>query len=185
MRIISKKLEQQWRRQLLAYAKGNVLEPGIGTGTNFKYYPFDVKVTGTDISDRMIQQARIEAIASGIHSDFIIAPVHELEFAAHSFDTIVSTFTLCDYDNPVEVLDKFNTWCKPDGTVLLLEYGLSPNGLVRWFQQKWEPFQYRNSGSHLNRDMIDIISNSKLRLKKVEIKYAGMVYLVWATLGPG
>ncbi|HKO80254.1 MAG TPA: hypothetical protein VJU78_07670, partial [Chitinophagaceae bacterium] len=101
-----------------------------------------------------------------------------------SFDTIVSTFSLSAYQNPSFVLNLFNTWCKPDGVILLLEYGLSKYDIVNWMQRRWATYHYRKTGTHINRDMLRLISQSRLRIKKVEVKYAGIVYLVWATLRP-
>lgn len=177
-----KNMEQQWRRQLLSYAKGNVLEVGVGAGDNFKYYPKGVAVTATDPGVRAIEKARCAATEYGIKTNFIISTVEELQLGEHSFDTIVSTFSLSAYENPGEALNQFNSWCKPGGMILLLEYGLSKYGMVNWLQQKWDPYHYRRTGSHINRDIIGIISSSGLGMKKVEVKYAGIVYLVWATL---
>ncbi len=177
-------LEHEWRKQLLSYAKGSILEIGVGTGINFKYYPIGTKVIATDMSARMIEKAKTEAIAKGIKASFIVSPVENLELQQQSFDTIISTFSLSAYENPGQALDQFNRWCKPDGKILLLEYGLSKYGLVNWLQRKWEPYHYKKAGSHINRDMLSIISGSKLCIKRVEVKYAGIVYLVWASLSP-
>ncbi|HEX5653607.1 MAG TPA: class I SAM-dependent methyltransferase [Chitinophagaceae bacterium] len=184
MKIGFRQLEYQWRRQLLASAKGHILEPFVGTGKNFRHYPKGIKVTATDTSERMMKLARVQAEQFGIQSSFIVSPLQELQFPPQSFDTIVSTFSLGEFENPGLLLNLYNEWCKPEGEVLLLEYGLSRYGLVRWLQKKWEPFQYRNSGIHMNRDMLGIIAGSNLVLKKVDIKYAGTVYLVWAELEP-
>jgi hypothetical protein len=81
-------------------------------------------------------------------------------------------------------LNLFNTWCKPDGAILLLEYGLSRYDIVNWMQRKWGSHHYRRTGTHIDRDMLTLISHSKLRIRKVEVKYAGIVYLVWAALKP-
>jgi ubiquinone/menaquinone biosynthesis C-methylase UbiE len=184
MKIRWKKLEQDWRRQLLSYAKGNVLEVGVGMGNNFSYYPIGVSVTATDLSARVIQVAKKEAMTKGVRTNFVVSPVEDLEFPLHSFDTIVSTFSLCAYEDPVEVLGQFNNWCKPNGMILLLEYGLSRCRVIRWMQRKWEPYYYRRTGCHIDRDMLSVIYGSPLRLKRMEIKYAGTVYLMWATLRP-
>jgi ubiquinone/menaquinone biosynthesis C-methylase UbiE len=184
MKIRWNSLENEWRKQLLSYAKGNVLEVEVGEGKNFNYYPVGVNVTATDLSARMIELARRKAAMKGVKAGFIVSPVESLELKEQSFDTIISTFSLSAYENPVQILEKFNSWCKPDGRILLLEYGLSRYGWVKWLQQKWEPVHYRRMGTHINRDMLGIISGSSLMVKKVEIKYAGIVCLVWATLYP-
>jgi ubiquinone/menaquinone biosynthesis C-methylase UbiE len=132
----------------------------------------------------MVESAKAGAARKGINARFIVSPVESLELEEQSFDTIISTFSLSAYENPSLVLDQFSKWCKPEGKILLLEYGLSRHGLVNWLQQKWEPFHYRRMGTHINRDILAIISGSKLMVKKVEVRYAGIVYLVWASLSP-
>ena len=132
----------------------------------------------------MIDKAKVEAEARGVRARFISSSIEDLQLEQQSFDTIVSTFSLSAYQNPSFVLNLFNTWCKPDGAILLLEYGLSKYDIVNWMQRKWGIYHYRKTGTHINRDMLRLISQSRLRIKKVEVKYAGIVYLVWATLTP-
>ena len=182
MKIGLKILEQEYRKQLLSHARGNILEIGAGTGINFKYYPTGSEVTATDMSARIIDKAKVEAMQSGLRARFIVSPVEELCFEKESFDTIVSTFTLCAYEKPQLVLSQISPWCKKDGIVLLMEYGLSQNGFVSWVQNKMAPVHYRRTGYHINRNMLNVVSASGLLIKKMEMKYAGIVYLIWATL---
>jgi 2-polyprenyl-3-methyl-5-hydroxy-6-metoxy-1,4-benzoquinol methylase len=182
MKIRLKILEQEYRKQLLSHAQGSILEIGAGAGVNFKYYPPGSDVTATDISTRIIERAKAEAMETNLRARFIISPVEELQFENESFDTIVSTFTLCAYEKPEAVLGQIGSWCKSSGSILLMEYGLSQNGLVSWVQKKVAPVHYKKTGYRIDRDMIKLVSASGLRIKKMEIKYAGIVYLVWATL---
>lgn len=184
MKLSWQVLEDSWRKQLLSHAKGNILEVEVGTGNNFKYYPDGVSITATDISARMLDKAKVEAEKRNRKAKFINASIEELQLEKHSFDTIVSTFSLSAYQNPALVLSLFNTWCKADGVILLLEYGLSRYDVVNWMQRKWGSYYYRRTGNHINRDMLAMITGSKLRVKRVEVKYAGIVYLVWAALKP-
>lgn len=169
---------------MFSYASGNILEVGVGAGNNFKYYPVGVEVTATDVSGRAIERAKAEAAAFGVRSKFIVSPVEELQLQQQSFDTIISTFSLSAYQNPVEILEQFNSWCKQDGKILLMDYGLSKYAIVSWLQQKWAPYHYKRTGLHIDKDMLAIISSSRLKIKRIEVKYAGIVYLVWATLHP-
>ena len=184
MKISWQAQEDKWRKELLSHATGNVLEVEAGTGNNFKYYPEGVTITATDMSARMIDKAKVEAEARGLRTRFISSSIEDLQLEQQSFDTIVSTFSLSAYQNPSFVLNLFNTWCKPDGTILLLEYGLSKHDIINWMQRKWASWHYNRTGTHIDRDMLGLISASRLRIKKVEVKYVGIVYLVWATLRP-
>ena len=48
----------RYRRRLLSYASGRVVEFGVGTGANLPYYRDDVEeLVGIDWSDKMIMKA--------------------------------------------------------------------------------------------------------------------------------
>jgi len=48
----------RYRKRLLSYASGRVVEFGIGTGANLPYYRYDVEeLVGIDWSDKMIMKA--------------------------------------------------------------------------------------------------------------------------------
>jgi ubiquinone/menaquinone biosynthesis C-methylase UbiE len=185
MKLSWQTLENSWRRQLLSHATGSILEVEVGTGNNFKYYPDGVNITATDLSSRMLVKAKVEAEKRNVTARFINAPIEDLKFGKQRFDTIVSTFSLSAYQNPAFVLKLFSTWCKADGSILLLEYGLSRYDIVSWMQRKWGSHYYKRTGNHVDRDILTMITGSKLRIKRAEVKYAGIVYLVWAALKPG
>jgi len=177
MKNLVKDLEQKFRRQLLSNATGNVLEVGVGTGLNFPYYPAKVAVTATDASARIIERAKVSATAHGVKANFIVSPVEALQLPAQQFDTVVSTFSLCSYNNPVSVLNRFNDWCRPGGNILLLEHGLSNIQLVQWMQRKWEPYFYRASGCHLDRDIKRILECAQPVVKRIERRACGIIYI--------
>jgi methyltransferase OMS1 len=53
----------------------------------------------------------------------MVADAAKLPFPDNSYDTIVDTFGLCSFDDPVAVLKELQRVCKPDGKILLLEHG--------------------------------------------------------------
>ena len=175
------RFDHRWRKQLLSYAKGNVLEVSVGTGINFSYYPVKVTVVATDTSSRTIEKAKQEAMEKGVKSTFMLSSIDELRVPPHSFDTIVSTFSLCAVNNPVQVLNRFNDWCKPDGTILLLEHGLSTNRVFRWFQKRWSRLHYIKTGCHLDTDLQTVLEQTNPVIKRIERRLGGIVYLVWAS----
>lgn len=169
-----------WRQKLLQTAKGAVLEVAVGAGANFPYYHSHVEVTAVDFSPEMLKRAKEAAREYGIKADFIQADVESLAFAPDSFDTVVSTLSLCGYKDPMRMLRQFNRWCKKDGNILLMEHGISSNIVIASLQNALDPFAYRMAGCHQNRDMIHIIRSSGLRIEQVERYWMGMVHLVWA-----
>jgi ubiquinone/menaquinone biosynthesis C-methylase UbiE len=177
-----KELERGWRRELLSNATGNILDMGVGTGENFEFYQPGVKVTAVDPSLKVLEKVRLSSEKYKINTKFIASTIEGLMIEKHSFDTIVSAFSLSSYHDPGRVLAQYTNWCKPGGTILLLEYGLSRYPVVNWLQRKWEPYYYRKTGSHINRDILQLISGSGLEVKQLEVKYAGIIHLVWASL---
>ena len=174
-----KGMDWKWRKKLLPSAKGKILELSVGAGKNFRLYPKTAHITAVDFSAKMIEKARENADYYQIQADFIIAPVEDLTFPENTFDTIVSTLSFCAYDDPVTVLKKVQTWCKPDGQILLMEHGRSSYRLLGWLQDRLDGWQYRTAGCHPNRDMMQIIKDAGLHIDKAEHKFFHSVHLLW------
>jgi ubiquinone/menaquinone biosynthesis C-methylase UbiE len=172
--------QSRWRQNLLSHAKGEVLELGVGTGANFPFYPLEVKITATDFSVVMIEKAQRAAKHHGLNADFICSDIEEMNFPDQSFDTIVSTLSLCSYNNPLMVLDKINRWCRPDGKILFMEHGISSNLMASAIQKTLNPLLYRVYGCHHTRDIQGLITESGIKIDKVESYWLNMVHLIWA-----
>lgn len=91
------------RRLALAAALGEVLELGFGTGLNFLHYPLSVThVTAVDcelMRPRKVEQRIADAPVS-------ITPMYRdasrgLPFANSSFDTVITTWTLCSIGDAI------------------------------------------------------------------------------------
>ncbi|MBI2632365.1 class I SAM-dependent methyltransferase, partial [Candidatus Pacearchaeota archaeon] len=113
------------RRGLLKQAKGKVLEIGIGTGANLKYYPTDCEITGIDLSKGMLTKAENKAAKLGIKINLREGDAENLPFKKEEFDSVVDTLGLCIYPNPIRALKEMKKVCKKKGRILLLEHGIS------------------------------------------------------------
>lgn len=72
-----------------------ILDVGCGTGNfSLELAQRGVKVTGVDISEPMLARARQKAAEAGLSIHFLQGDVHELPFAANSFDKVVSVTAL-------------------------------------------------------------------------------------------
>lgn len=175
--------EMIWRRRLIGSAQGKVLEVGVGAGANFSFYSDGVDVTGVDFSGEMLSKARVAAVECGVQAEFVQSDVETLEFPEASFDTVVSTLTMCGYKDPLAVLKKFNRWCRPNGQILLLEHGISSNWLAGVIQKAVNPLFRRMAGCHMDRDMLRIFRESGIQMIRTERHMLGAVYLAWAKPG--
>ncbi|KAL3802549.1 hypothetical protein ACHAWO_002955, partial [Cyclotella atomus] len=174
------------RRALLYFhAKGDVLEVGAGTGRNLGYYSSNVnKIVLSDSSDKMLLRAT-EKVSRMSESEreryqLLVADAAKLElYPDNSFDTVVDTFGLCSFDDPVKVLKELQRVCKPDGKILLLEHGRSKSfvGLSGYLDKHAERHA-KNWGCVWNRDIDDIIKSSGLQLDKLDTWHFGTTYYV-------
>ncbi len=92
------------RRELLQRASGKVLEVAAGTGKNFRYYPRASSIMAVDISSAMLEIARRRADSLGLNITFLIMDAEALGLHDQSFDTVVSSLTLCTFPDPVAAI---------------------------------------------------------------------------------
>lgn len=126
------------RSSVLFNSYGDVLELGAGTGVNILFYPDTIKsLTALDTSPAMLH------IASLRHSRqnsfipavrFIVGDAANTHLSSSSFDTIVITFGLCVFDDPLAVLREAHRLLKRDGTLLIIDYTRSSFGPLAAYQ---------------------------------------------------
>lgn len=175
----------RWRRSLLQDASGRVLELAVGAGANFPHYPAGVRVTAVDFSEGMLAQSRQAAEKIKLDAEFICADIDRVDFPQHVFDTVVSTLSLCAYEEPLKVLRSMQRWCKPDGRILLLEHGVSSNAVISLMQKIGDPILYRIIGCHQTRNITELTEESGLSVERMESRWFNTVHLIWAKPGPG
>lgn len=141
-----------WRQELLAGARGRVLEVGVGTGKNLPYYPDDTGVTAIDFSPNMIARARKRREELELKNvELIEMDVQELDFADASFDTVVSTCVFCSVALPVAGLRELRRVLKPEGRMLMLEHVRSEKPLTGLLMDILNPLPLYIYGANINR----------------------------------
>ena len=174
------------RRALLYFhAKGDVLEVGAGTGRNLGYYPGKStvnKIVLTDSSEKMLERAKekLRYMASDERERYEVTEADAANlksFGNNSFDTIVDTFGLCSFDDPVAVLKELQRVCKPDGKILLLEHGRSKSYLgLSGYLDKHAERHAKNWGCVWNRDLDQIVEDAGMKLEKLDHWHFGTTY---------
>jgi ubiquinone/menaquinone biosynthesis C-methylase UbiE len=130
-----------------------VLEVGIGTGVNLPFYPPAAVVHGVDLSKPMLERALARAHRLGRQLSVETMDAERLPFPDQSFDTVVSTLTLCTMPDPLRLLREMARVCRPDGRVLLLEHGLSTAPGRQLGAAPPRPGHLRRCACHLTRDV--------------------------------
>ena len=173
------------RRSLLYFhAKGTVLELAAGTGRNIGYYPSSCdRVLMIDASENMLANARKKIQELSNEKTKFACSIGDSadlgNFPDKCFDTVVDTFGLCSYDDPVAVLKEMRRVCKKDGKILLLEHGRSKtwNFITRYLDNNAERHA-KNWGCVWNRDLDKIIEDSGLELDTLHTWHFGTTYYV-------
>lgn len=149
----------QYRQLVLADVQGEVLEVGFGTGLNLPHYPRHVhKITVVDVNPGMSALAEKRIRDSGMTVENYILNGENLPMANNTFDSVVSTWTLCSIANVEQALKEVYRVLKPGGKFFFIEHGLSNKPNVQVWQNRLTPIQkVLADGCHLNRNIQAIV----------------------------
>lgn len=160
------------RQRLFQRARGRVLEAGVGTGRNLEHYPPDLELTGIDVSERMLERARLRADAGGRKVELRRADVQRLPYADAMFDTATAACVFCSVPDPVRGLGELRRVVKPDGQVLLLEHVRPQNPILGFVADLISPLTRNLFGPSLNRRTEENARAAGLKL--VEVRRHGI-----------
>jgi len=161
------------RRALLSHATGEILEIGFGTGANLPYYPKHVKgLTAIDSNSGMTPIAERRVSARNVQVKHLVGDAQALPFPTESFDTVVSTWTLCSVEDLKVVLGEIGRVLKRDGKLLFLEHGKSPESRVFRMQKLLCPLNRMVAGGcELTREIAIEVERAGFALEKLETFY--------------
>ncbi|HWF61494.1 MAG TPA: class I SAM-dependent methyltransferase [Nitrospira sp.] len=158
------------RSELLASARGEVLELGIGTGLNLPHYPETV----TEL--HAVDPAQLFPKTIAARNARLLFPVRiqrgtaeTLTYADRRFDYVVSTWTLCTIPDPALALQEVGRVLKPEGRFLFLEHGRSDVRKIAAWQDRLNPIQnVIGCGCNLNRQIDRLIIKSGLTITHLD-----------------
>jgi ubiquinone/menaquinone biosynthesis C-methylase UbiE len=163
---------REMRRELLAQARGRVLDLGAGTGLNLGHYPAEIEsLTMVEPDPHMTKQLRARLAQAGRSAEISVveAPGEDLPFEAGSFDTVAVTLVLCTVPDPESTLAEIKRVLAPGGQLLFLEHVRSHEpGLAKWQDRLESPWKFLADGCRCNRDTVAAISAAGFELGDVE-----------------
>ncbi len=162
------------RAKALADVQGTVLEIGFGSGLNLPFYSSRVRrVVGLDPSEVGWKLARKRVAASAVPVERLVLNGETIPADDASFDSVVSTFTLCTIPDVDRALLEVHRVLKPGGRFFFLEHGRSSEtGVQRW-QDRWDPMQGKLfGGCHVNRQIDRLIAGAGLHIEPLETFYS-------------
>jgi ubiquinone/menaquinone biosynthesis C-methylase UbiE len=161
------------RSRVLSPVRGRILEIGIGTGLNLPHYPGHVeRITAIDPNPGMLKKLKLKQPKTRIQIEIACASADALPFPDASFDTVVSTYVLCSVPDRGRTLAEVLRILRPDGQLVFLEHGLSPDPGVAGWQRRMNAIQRRLAvGCQLDVPMSSELETAGFRFEKLHTGY--------------
>jgi ubiquinone/menaquinone biosynthesis C-methylase UbiE len=163
---------RDWRQQLLANARGDVLELGSGTGANLEFYPDTVKrLVLVEPCLHMSRKLKEKILRHEFNSVTVLNDKAEsLSLSDNSFDFVVCTLVLCSVKELNQALSEVHRILRPQGKFIFIEHVAAINNPKRYQWQRRLEFlwKYLTTGCHLTRHTEEAITNAGFKMLEVE-----------------
>ena len=167
-KILSSDETMDLRSELVERAHGDVLEIGMGTGLNIELYSEAVtSLTILDPNRGMFDKSRQRIAKAPMPIRELVGSAENVEADNNTFDTVVSTWTLCSVPDGAAAMKEIYRVLKPGGIFLYIEHGKSKDaGVYRW-QKRLNPIQKRIAfGCTLDTDMNALIQGEPFTIEE-------------------
>lgn len=173
---------RQMRAQMVPYARGKVLEIGVGTGANIPFYAPSICLTAIDESPDMLAVANRRAASLDNCVSLSQMDVETLALPSNYFDTVVTSLVLCSVVSQTRALNELRRVLRnPGGQLLLLEHMRPHARPLAWLADLANvPWYALNGRCNLNRETQQAVAQAGFELERVESKMGGLLRMIVA-----
>ncbi|MEV6429721.1 class I SAM-dependent methyltransferase [Nocardia sp. NPDC051463] len=174
------------RKRVCAGLHGRVVEIGFGSGLNAPFYPAAVQsISAVEPADLGWKLAAGRLAETAVPIERAGLDGQSLPFADNSFDTALSTWTMCTIPDIATALAEVRRVLVPGGTLHFVEHGLAPDPKVQVWQHRLNPIQKVIAGGcHLDRDIRGLVETAGFGIRDIAIFYErGPKFLTALTFG--
>lgn len=148
-----------WRQRMVQGLTGDVLEIGVGTGTNLPLYRAATHVWGIEPDAERARQAEQAARRASVPVTLKVAGAEALPFDDASFDHVVSSLVFCSVTDPQRALAEVQRVLRTGGVLHMMEH-VRPQtpwlaalfGAITPTWSRWE------NNCHLDRPTVELLT---------------------------
>ena len=162
------------KSKIVPYAKGVVLDIGMGYGLNIPFYNKSNinHLYGLDPSSELIEIAKRVAKIHELEIEFLECGAESIPLPDDSIDTIVITYTMCTIPDVTLSISEIMRVLKNNGKLLFCEHGLAPDPNIAKWQKIINPIWNKIAGGcNLNRNIPELITSSGFKISNMEEIY--------------
>lgn len=112
--------------------------------------------------------------------EYLELPGERIPLQDKSLDSVVSTFTLGTIPDVLSALRAMRRVLRPEGKLIFLELGLSPDAAVRRWQRRWDSAaHWLFEGLRLTLDLPSLLKESGFQIETLETKYLATFPRSW------
>ncbi|MEW6684292.1 MAG: class I SAM-dependent methyltransferase [Nitrospirota bacterium] len=151
--------------ELLGLKPGaEVLEVGVGTGLSLPLYPDWSRVTGIDLSEKMLEKSREKVAHHRLdHVTVLRMDACAMDFADDTFDAVLAAYVMSTLPNPETTLREMVRVCKAGGTIVLLNH-FHATHRVGALVEGWLSPMCRQIGFRSDLGLEQLLAGSSLRV---------------------
>lgn len=113
----------------------NLLEVGVGTGLSLPLYPRHCRITGIDISPKMLEKASEKVTEHGLTNiQLEVMDAQNMSFPDNSFDCVTACYVVSAAPDPLKVVSEIRRVCKPGGRIVFINHFKSHNPILAAFE---------------------------------------------------
>jgi phosphatidylethanolamine/phosphatidyl-N-methylethanolamine N-methyltransferase len=155
-------------RRMAIKPDDQILEVGVGTGIGLPLYPRRCSVTAIDLSDGMLERARMRVEQYNLRSVRLIRmDATRLKFPDNSFDIVYAPYFISCVPDPLAVTREMRRVCKPGGRLMFLNHFLSDNTIGSKLERAIAPLTV-HLGFKSDFDLPAFLAQTGLRAASIE-----------------
>ena len=169
------------RRKAVGYINehggSKILEVGVGTGLALPYYRSDLRVTGVDFSENMLNKARKKVRELNLrHVESLDQmDARQLGFQDDTFDTVAAMHVVSVVPEPERVVAEMARVCKPGGRIVITNHFARESGFLAIVERLSAPFA-NLLGWHSDFEISTVLGQPNLEIiEKSSIPPMGMM----------